>query len=104
MIIRNLRWSLLAVVMLAACSSGRNEALKSEPPEASTVKPSVQDSGPSAEQHREAYTPPVPPKARPDAGSSRCGPDEMDCCGACIHKSEKRCPENIHCPPALPEM
>ena len=104
MMIRNLRWSLLAGVMFAACYSGRNEARKPESPEASTVKPSAQDSGPSAEQHREAYSPPVPPIARPDAGSSRCGPEEMDCCGICIHKSEMRCPENIHCPSPLPEM
>lgn len=105
MIIRDFRWSVLAVLLLAACTSGRNEALKPESPETETVKPSAApDSGVSAEQHREAHKPPAP-FARPDAGSkSRCAPDEMDCCGACIPKSEKRCPENIHCPAALPEM
>lgn len=105
MIIRDFRWSVLAVLLLAACTSGRNEALKPESPEAETVKPSAApDSGVSAEQHREAHKPPAP-FARPDAGSKgRCAPDEMDCCGACIPKSEKRCPENIHCPAALPEM
>ena len=96
MIIRDFRWSVLAVLLLAACSSGRNEALKPESPQA-------EDSGVSAEQHREAHKPPAP-EARPDAGSKgRCAPDEMDCCGACIPKSEKRCPDNIHCPAALPE-
>jgi hypothetical protein len=104
MITRNFRWGVLAVVLLA-CSSGRNEAIKPEPPEAETVKPSARDSGPSPEQHRETYSPPPPVLARPDAGSrGRCGPDEMNCCGACIPRSEKRCPENIHCPAALPEM
>jgi len=106
MIIRDFRWSVLAVMLLAACTSGRNEGLKPEPPEAETVKPSAaaQDSGVSAEPHREAHSPPAP-LARPDAGSKgRCAPDEMDCCGACIPKAEKRCPENIHCPAALPEM
>src|SRR5512140_1483388 len=34
---------------------------------------------------------------------SRCGPDEMDCCGICIPKSEGRCPENVHCPTSLPD-
>jgi hypothetical protein len=104
MIIRDFRWSVLTV-LLVACSSGRNEAIKPEAsPETETVKPSARDSGVSAEHHRETYSPP-PVLVRPDAGAkSRCGPDEMDCCGACIHKSEKRCPENIHCPAALPEM
>jgi len=105
MIIRNLRFGVLAV-LLGACTSGRNEAIKPESPaEAETVKPAARDSGVvSPEHHRETYSPPVVP-VRPDAGSkSRCGPDEMDCCGACIPRSEKRCPENIHCPAALPEM
>jgi hypothetical protein len=35
---------------------------------------------------------------------SRCGPNEMDCCGTCIPRSEKRCPDNVHCPTAPPEM
>jgi hypothetical protein len=111
----------VSAVALAACTSGRNETLKPESPEATTAQPSVPDSGPSAQQHREAYSPPSP-MARPDAGfvgsadcaacgprercvngrCSRCGPDEMDCCGACIPKSEKRCPDNIHCPPPDP--
>src|SRR5688500_15881922 len=83
----NFRWGVLAVVMLAACSSGRNDVINPESPDATTVKPSEQDPRTRAEQHREAYTPPTQPMARPDAGSARCGPDEMDCCGACIHKS-----------------
>ncbi|MBN1208845.1 MAG: hypothetical protein JXB05_28560 [Myxococcaceae bacterium] len=35
---------------------------------------------------------------------SRCGPQEMDCCGICIPRSEKRCPDNVHCPTPPPEM
>ena len=35
---------------------------------------------------------------------SRCGPQEMDCCGTCIPRSEKRCPDNVHCPTAPPAM
>jgi hypothetical protein len=35
---------------------------------------------------------------------SRCGPEEMECCGACIPKSEKVCPVNVHCPTPRPEM
>ncbi|MBN8470769.1 hypothetical protein JYJ95_30045 [Corallococcus exiguus] len=27
-----------------------------------------------------------------------CRPDEMECCGACVPKSDGRCPENVHCP------
>jgi hypothetical protein len=34
---------------------------------------------------------------------SRCGPQEMDCCGVCLPKAEKRCPDNVHCPTADPE-
>ncbi|RJS21202.1 hypothetical protein DRW03_17475 [Corallococcus sp. H22C18031201] len=34
--------------------------------------------------------------------SSRCGPDELSCCGACVPKSEGRCPENVHCPAPAP--
>ncbi len=103
MIIRNFRWGALAVVLLAACSSGRNEAIKPEPAEAGPVQPPARDSGVSAEHHRETYTPPEAPPRKDAAPQGRCGPDEMECCGACIHRSEKRCPENIHCPAALPE-
>jgi hypothetical protein len=103
MISRDFRWGVLAVVLLSACTSGRNEALKPEASEAGTVTPSARDSGVSDEQHREAQPPPAP-LVRPDAGTpGRCAPHEMDCCGACIPRSEKRCPENIHCPAALPE-
>src|SRR5688500_5697797 len=104
MIIRNLRWGVLAV-LLAACSSGRNEAIKPESPsEAEAVKPAARDSGVvSPEHHRETYTPPESPPRKGEVPRGRCGPDEMECCGACINKSEKRCPENIHCPAALPE-
>lgn len=38
-----------------------------------------------------------------DCGSCPgCKPDEMNCCGACIPKSEGRCPDNIHCPETVP--
>jgi hypothetical protein len=30
-----------------------------------------------------------------------CAPEEMNCCGICLPRSEGRCPDNIHCrPPA----
>lgn len=29
--------------------------------------------------------------------SPPCAPDEMNCCGTCIPRSEGRCPDNIHC-------
>jgi hypothetical protein len=136
---RGVSWCVLATVgavALAACSSGRSEAMKSEPPD-STERP--------------APPSPAPPVIHPDAGASgcascgpndqcvdgrcvcqplscasggkrcgqvsngcggvidcgrctRCGPDEMDCCGTCIPKAEQRCPENVHCPTSLPEM
>ncbi|SEU31850.1 hypothetical protein SAMN05443639_116111 [Stigmatella erecta] len=35
---------------------------------------------------------------------SRCGPEEMECCGACIPKSEQVCPVNVHCPTSHPAM
>ncbi len=28
-----------------------------------------------------------------------CAPDEMNCCGTCIPRSEGRCPDNIQCRP-----
>ena len=128
--------AVVGAVALAACSSSRSEAMKSEPPD-STATP--------------APPSPAPPVSPPEAGASgcascgpndqcvdgrcvcrpltcasggkrcgqvsngcggvidcgrcaRCGPDEMDCCGTCIPKSEHRCPENVHCPTSAPEM
>ncbi|MDY7231258.1 hypothetical protein [Hyalangium rubrum] len=106
----NFRWCLLAVV-LGACSSGRNE----------TVKAEAQASSPSVAQ-LDAGTPVCQPRTCQamkrrcgrvsdgcggvlDCGACPgCGPEEMDCCGACIPKSEGRCPENIHCKQPPPEM
>lgn len=34
--------------------------------------------------------------------ASSCAPDEMNCCGICIPRSEGRCPDNIHCRPIAP--
>ena len=31
--------------------------------------------------------------------TSSCAPDEMNCCGICIPRSEGRCPDNLHCRP-----
>ncbi|HYI01951.1 hypothetical protein [Hyalangium sp.] len=87
-------------VMLAACSSGRSEAMKPGPQEV-TERPQ-EEAPPPVERPPEKPSPP-PPVSRPDVGASRCGPDERECCGACIPRSEKRCPENIHCPTAAPE-
>ncbi len=36
--------------------------------------------------------------------SPPCAPDEMDCCGICIPRSEGRCPDNIHCRPMTPPV
>jgi hypothetical protein len=88
-------------VMLWACSSGRSEAMKPGPQDV-TESPKEEVPPPPVEHPREKPSPP-PPVSRPDVGTSRCGPDEMECCGACIPRSEKRCPENIHCPAAAPE-
>lgn len=89
-------------LLLVACSSGRSEAVKPEPLDAAAAVPPAPSLG---ERHREAH-------ALPDAGprldagfpSRRCQPHEMDCCGICIPRSEKRCPDNIHCKPPPPEM
>jgi hypothetical protein len=148
MTIWSLRWCVLAaagVIALAACSSGRSEAVKPEPQD-STTSSMRQDSVPAVDPS------PAPehPASYPDASASgcascgpndqcvngrcvcqpltcasggkrcgevsdgcggvidcgrcsRCGPDEMDCCGTCIPKTEQRCPENVHCPTSLPE-
>lgn len=108
-----LRWCVLAalsMVTLAACSSGRSDAVKPEPENAS-AKPARPDAG----------APCQPLTCLSDGGRcgqvsdgcggvidcgrcSRCGPQEMDCCGTCIPRSEKRCPDNVHCPTAPPEM
>lgn len=36
-------------------------------------------------------------------GQGQCNPEERDCCGVCVPRSEGRCPDNVHCPAALPE-
>lgn len=66
-----------------------------------------QDAGPVVAPPPETHRPP-PPAPPEDAGvprpGGRCAPDEMDCCGACIPKSERVCPVNVHCPTSAPEM
>jgi hypothetical protein len=110
------RWYALAVssaVALAACMSGRGDAVSSTAQDASagtdqqqgvpTVTPSRQGPGTLGDQHSGAPAPPRP-LIRPDAGAPRCGPHELDCCGVCIPKDEKRCPDNVHCPTPAPEL
>ncbi|HEX5747429.1 MAG TPA: hypothetical protein VFZ09_14385 [Archangium sp.] len=36
--------------------------------------------------------------------SQPCAPEEMNCCGICIPRSEGRCPDNIHCRPLAPPV
>ncbi|KFE68570.1 hypothetical protein DB31_7807 [Hyalangium minutum] len=86
---------------LVACSSSRSEATKPSPQEG-TEQSTPQVPPPPVVPPPEPVPAP-PPIPRTPPASPRCGPDEMDCCGACIPRSEKRCPENIHCPTAAPE-
>jgi hypothetical protein len=118
---------LAATVALAACSSGHGEAMKPVPQSAS-VKPEPPDAGAPGcascgpqELCVEGRCVCQPLTCLSGGGRcgkvsdgcggvidcgpcSRCGPQEMDCCGTCIPRSEKRCPENVHCPTAPPEM
>jgi hypothetical protein len=36
--------------------------------------------------------------------SPPCAPDEMNCCGTCLPRSEGRCPDNLHCRPMAPPV
>ncbi|MFL5347523.1 MAG: hypothetical protein ACJ8AT_22280 [Hyalangium sp.] len=129
----NLRGCVLAMVsavVLVSCSSGRNEALKPVPQD-STERPARPASQPDAGASTCASCGPndqcvngrcvCQPLTCSSGGKrcgqvsdgcggvidcgrcSRCGPDEMECCGACISKAEGRCPENVHCPTSLPD-
>lgn len=118
--------AVVGAVALVACSSGRGETVKAEP-EAAKSQPEAVKSEPQAAPGPSPD--PSPPAAQPcqphtclslgkrcgqvsdgcggvmDCGRcSRCGPDELDCCGTCIPRSEKRCPDNVHCSTSPPEM
>lgn len=125
-----LRWYVLvavSAVTLTACSSGRSEAMKLAPQSAS-VSPARPDAGASGCAscgpqelcvNGRCVCQPLTCLSNGercgqvsdgcggviDCGRcSRCGPQEMDCCGTCIPRSEKRCPDNVHCPTAPPKM
>jgi hypothetical protein len=100
-------WVLALGLAGASCVSARSEP--SSPPVAQGPAREVVDAGPPC-------VPRSCVQARARCGvisdgcggsvdcgpcAPRCQPDEMDCCGICIPRSEGRCPDNIHCrPPA----
>jgi hypothetical protein len=82
-------WVLCLLLASAGCVSARTDGPRAPEDAGSGVQgapPPKADAGPPA-------VPPAP-----------CQPDEMNCCGVCIPRSEGRCPDNVHCPAAAPSM
>jgi hypothetical protein len=104
-------WLLLAS---AGCVSARNESPRT-PEDAGSV---AQGAPPAKEDSGRPCVPRSCAQAQARCGvvSDGCGgsldcgacpgcqPEEMNCCGVCIPRSEGRCPDNIHCPAAAPSM
>ncbi len=98
--VRGSLWMAVGVVILAACSPKWSEAKPARPDAGAPCQPlTCLSDGGRCGQVSDGCGGII------DCGRcSRCGPQEMDCCGTCIPRSEKRCPDNVHCPTAPPEM
>lgn len=125
MVVRSIRgfMGVAAAVLLAACASGRGDAVKSSPDSSRSSKEGLAGGSRMCEpgcgknescvegrcicQAATCSSLGVRCGTAEDGcggvlqcGECRpaCGEDELECCGACIPKTNKRCPDNVHCP------